>query len=398
MQMPSTSKIRLVLMIDTLLTGVAGTERQLLKLIEGLNRDAFEVQLVCLRPHPWLERNAGVVRCPVTVFDIRGPRWPRTYVSFARLVGFLRRVRPQIVHTYFPVANILGVLAAHLARVPAIVSSRRDYGEWMTGPYLTATRLADRLVTRILANGMQVKDLVVRAERMPPEKIDVIYNGIDLAGYRELSADMTLKARIGIPAAHKVVGIVANFRPMKRHLTLVRAAGVILRARTDVDFVLIGTTATDGAGARLRTEAEDLTRALGIEPRVHFVGEQSDVRPYLSIMDIGVNCSEGEGLSNAVMEYMAAGIACVVSDSGGNPDLVQDGHTGRLFALGDHEMLAETVLELLSNDAVRERYRAAAYRRLEREMSTEAMLRRYQEFYCSLLPGGGRQPAADAAR
>jgi glycosyltransferase involved in cell wall biosynthesis len=245
---------------------------------------------------------------------------------------------------------------------------------------------------------MQVKDLVVRAERMPPEKVEVIHNGIDLAGYRGLAPDATLKARIGIPATHKVVGIVANFRPMKRHLTLVRAAGVILRARTDVDFVFIGTTATDGAGACLRTEAEDLARALGIDPRVHFVGEQSDVRPYLSIMDIGVNCSEGEGLSNAIMEYMAAGIACVVSDSGGNPDLVQDGHTGRLFALGDHEVLAQTVLELLSNDALRERYSAAAYRRLEREMSTEAMLRRYQEFYCRLLPGGGRQPVADAAR
>ena len=380
-------KIRLALVIDTVATNAAGTEQQLLKVVQGLDKGRFEVELLCLRRHAWLDAHAGTVGCPVTVFDVGSMRRLKTIGSFLELARYMRKSRFDVVHTFFPVANILGVLAARLAGVCAIVSSRRDYGEWMTGPYLAATRLANRFVTRVLTNGSRVKELTVRVEGIKPELVEVIRNGIDVAKYAGYPPDAGLRTRLGVSATSKLVGKVANFRPMKHHAVLVRAAAEVLRARDDVDFLLIGATTADAEGTRLRDEVVALARELGVEGRIHLVGGQSDVRPFLSIMDVGVNCSEGEGLSNAIMEYMASGVACVVSDSGGNPDLVEDRQTGRLFALDDHKALAGILLEMLENNALRRDLADRARRRLEQEMGMEVMLRRFRGFYEGVLGG-----------
>jgi glycosyltransferase involved in cell wall biosynthesis len=288
------------------------------------------------------------------------------------------------VHTFFPVANIIGVLAARLAGVRQIVSSRRDYGEWMVPRYLMATRFANRFVNRIVTNSPRVRKLTARVEKFGEDRIEVISNGIDLGAFSDLRRDDALKQSLGIPARSRVVGIVANFRPMKRHETFLRAARVVLQQREDVDFVLLGEASLEGRQEQL----EALAQSLGVRERLHFVGRRPEVLRYLSFMDIGVNCSQGEGLSNAVMEYMAAGVPCVVSDSGGNPDLISPDIHGAVFELDDHEGLAAEILRLLDDPVQCKRYVANARRRIETEMSLPAMLEAYERFYARLAGSG----------
>jgi glycosyltransferase involved in cell wall biosynthesis len=386
-----TKPVRIAYVVDVLDTAQAGTENQLIKMLNGLGSRGFEISLICLRNHPWLMRNAASLSCDVTVFEIHRFKSLKTYFNIIRLIIFFRARRPDIVHTFFPVANVIGVVTAWLAGIRNIVSSRRDYGEWMIGGYLLATRIANLFARKIIANSHPVKDLTISAEKVANEKVAVIYNGIDLTAFSNITPDLNLKQRLGIPIQNKVVGKVANFRPMKHHHTFVMAASAILKVRDDIDFLLVG---TDAGGSHLRSELEDLARSLKISERLHFTGQQTHVIPYLSIVDIGVNCSEGEGLSNAIMEYMATGIPCVVSNSGGNPDLIQDGKTGRLFELDDHEEMAKIILEMLADPQQLNKYVTNARTMVREDMSVDCMLLKYELFYRELIshaPENARQ-------
>lgn len=368
----SNGKLKIVYMIDMLRTDLAGTENQLIKIIKGLDRDRFDITLVCFKNHEWFEANAGKLPCASRVIDINRFKRPQAYINFVRLVLFLRSHKPDVVQTFFPTANIIGVVAAKLAGVRNIVSSRRDFGEWMIGRYLTGTRAANRFVDVILANSNKVAELTVEKERVAEAKVKVIYNGIDSEKFANLPA-ASLK-ELGVPEGNKVVGIVANFRPMKHHHTFILSAAEVLKARKDVTFILIGT-------GQLKEKAEELARSLNIEGNMIFAGASKDVSKYLSVMDIGVNCSEGEGLSNAIIEYMAAGVPCVVSKAGGNPDLITHDLNGYIFEIDDHKTLARDILTLLDDSDVRRRFIDNSMKRVKDELSLEAMLSKHEQFY-----------------
>lgn len=368
-------RIKITYMIDNLTTDLAGTENQLLKIIKGLNKKEFEIELITFSSNPWFRENARNLDCKSRVIEINRFKSPAAYINFLRLVRALRSSGTDIVQTFFPVANSLGVFAARAAGVRNIISSRRDFGEWMNGRYLLATRAANTMVKAILVNSDRVKELTVTREKVKEAKVTVIYNGI----YTEVftQAAPIEAAALGITPGNKVVGIVANFRPMKHHHTFVQAASDVLKHRQDVTFVMIGT-------GQLKEQTEQLARSLNIHGNCLFTGATKEVWKYLSVMDTGVNCSEGEGLSNAIIEYMASGVPCVVSDGGGNTDLVKHGVNGYVFPVDDHAKLAGYILELLGDSGKRMEFRTNSLRRVKEDFSMEAMLSKHERFYKNL--------------
>ncbi len=369
--------MRIAFIIDHYAHAQGGTENQLEKMILGLSK-RFDIELISLRPSEWLATRGLELGCRVSVFQIDKFRRAYTYRNFFRLIAHLRATKPDVVHTFFPVANIVGVFAARLAGVRAIVASRRDYGEWMNRRYLSMTRLANRFVSRIVTNSNQVKQLTERVERFPAEMIVVIYNGIPVDSFKRGAPAGELKQSLQIPPGNKVVGLIANYRPMKRHETFVRAAHEIVQKRDDIDFLLVGCDSVPGEPKKV---IQQLVTSLGISRRVHFAHANGNVLDFLSILDVGVNCSEGEGLSNAIMEYMAAEIPCVVSDSGGNPDLITDNVNGYTFAVSDHHALAQNILRIIDDEPARLRFVSSAKEKLRNEMSLEAMVRNFEQFY-----------------
>jgi glycosyltransferase involved in cell wall biosynthesis len=382
-------RVRVALVIDHYFSDLAGTEHQVMMMVQGLS-DRLDIDLICLRDSEWLRTRAAALPCRITLFQIDNFRALRTYREIGRFVQYLRRSRPDVVHTFFPVANIIGILAARLAGIPNTVSSRRDYGEWMSPRYLIATRMANVFVRRIVTNSHEVKRLTMRKESFPESRIEVIYNGIDVESFRSLADDGKLRQALGIAPGQKIVGLVANYRPMKRQATLVRAASVVAQHRDDVDFVLVGDNAVE---ADLKGQVRALVHELGLDSRVHFAHASGNVRQFLAMFNVGVNCSEGEGLSNAVMEYMAASVPCVVSASGGNPDLIAHEKTGLTFALGDHEALAAAIVRVLDDPATSARFVAAALHKVTSEMSLQVMVQRLHSFYAGFLPASAEVPA-----
>jgi L-malate glycosyltransferase len=372
--------MRITFIIDHFSHALGGTENQLEKLIQGLSSE-FEIELIAFRPSEWLKTRGRDLGCRVSVFQIDNFRRSHTYQNFFRLIRHLRETKPDVVHTFFPVANILGVLAARLAGAQKIVASRRDFGEWMSRRYLVMTRFANLFVARIVTNSNQVKRLTQQVENYPEERIAVIYNGIDMGTFRRGTPKIELRHELQIPDGHKVIGLIANYRPMKRHETFVRAASEVIQKRDNIDFILVGENAVPGEPKKA---IQQLVASLGIERRVHFAHADGNVRDFLSLIDVGVNCSEGEGLSNAIMEYMATEIPCVVSSSGGNPDLITDGVNGYTFPLGDHHALAQRILLITDDEVARQRFIQKAKEKVRDEMSLETMIARFRKLYRSL--------------
>lgn len=375
--------LRIAYVIDSIETGQAGTESQLLKLIRGLGKHN-EIDLYCLGNSPWLSANQANLPCKVHAYAVRGRVGWQVLREIVRLVRTMRSRRHDVVHTFFPVGNIVGVIAARLAGVRHIVSSRRDLGIWMNWRYLVATRLANRLVSRIIVNSNEVKRYTERMERFAGRRIEVVYNGVDVDTYQRVQPNSALRRSLGLREQSKVVGLVANFRPVKGQHTLVRAAWETLQCRDDVEFLLVGGSVAQD-GARYREQTQELASRLGVSDRVHFVDASDQVASILSLLDVAVSCSEHEGLSNAIIEYMAAGVPCIVTAAGGNLDLVQNEVTGLTFCYDDAHALAQHIVRLLVNPADGERFSSNALARVQRLMSLDAMIAGNLGIYQQLL-------------
>lgn len=374
-------KTRLVYIIDIIAGECGGTESQLIKLINGINKDLFETYLICLDTSKWFQANYSMFECSSKVIMINNFKSLSTYFNFIKLVKFMKYFKTDIVHTFFPVANIVGVIAARLAGVRSIISSRRDYGEWMNRNYLFATRLANKYVKKIITNSNYVSELTKQQEAVCDGKIEVIYNGIDLNKFNCIKKNYNLKQQLSIPENDKVVGIVANFRPMKHHHTFIMAAHEILRINNNISFLLVGGPV---GSLPIMDTIKALGESLHLKDKLYFVGLQQNIIPYLSIMDVGVNCSEKEGLSNSIMEYMAASIPCAVSSAGGNPDLIVDNINGYTFELDDYRTLAKLILKLLYDEEIRNVFINNSSIKIQKEMSLKAMISNYENLYFNL--------------
>ncbi len=369
--------MKITFIVDHLSSDRAGTENQVMKLVHGLSA-RNQIELVVLRESPWLQKERANLPCKVTVFQLESVASTAFWGGLLKLRRHLRDTAPDVVHTFFPVANIFGVLCAHRARVPTIVASRRDYGHWMTPRYLKATRFANRYVHGIVTNSAQVKELTTRVEGFSADRVAVIPNGVDVAALRRKPPNLALKAQIGLPADATVVGLVANFRPIKRHDTLVHALARLLPTRPDLYLLFIG---GDNHDDPAKESIIALTQRLGVDSNVRYSQAMGNVGDFLSFLDIGVNSSESEGLSNAIVEYMCAEVPCVISDGGGNRDLVEHERSGLLFPVGDDERLAAELARMLDDDALRHRCTGQALNMVVRRMDLNSVLAKFEAQY-----------------
>ena len=325
--------MKILYLVDFLRTIQAGTEKQLGHLLTRLPKQGHTVGLASLQHSPFLSGEAQAL-FPDVAFTTLGAHSDisRSPVSVARLWRHLLSFRPDIVHTFFPTSNSIGAILARLSGVRTVITSRRDMGFNLGWKDILLLKAADRLVDGIIANSHAVKALVSDQEGVPKSRIHVVHNGIDIPMSRERP----------VAATPPIVGIVANLnRPVKRVEVFIRAAARVSRDFPDTRFWIVGE-------GYLRPSLESLAHESGLGGAVLFLGRRKEVEALLHHFTVGVICSDSEGLSNAIMEYMAAGIPSVATDTGGNPELIRHGRTGYLVPPGDHKALAAALSSLLA--------------------------------------------------
>ena len=262
-----------------------------------------------------------------------------------------------MVQSHFRDSNIVIPLIAWLARVPLIISTRRNLNHGTSSMEFLVQRAANLFASRILVNCEAVKRVVVSTEKYNPEKIDVLYNVLETDKFAfDEAARRHTRERLQLGPERVVIGMVSGLRPEKGIETFIEAAAVVKRACHDAAFLLVG----DGT---MEEYFKDMVDRLGISPAFIFAGAQENVTPFLNAMDIAVLSSHVEGFSNSLLEYMAAGLACVATDVGGNGEAL--GGAGILVPRGDAACLAEKVILLARDRNLRQALAESARRRAE---------------------------------
>jgi glycosyltransferase involved in cell wall biosynthesis len=251
------------------------------------------------------------------------------------------------------------------------VRVRNNLGYWVTPRHRVLGGLVRPFVDATLTNTPAGKQALVEQERHRPERVAVLENGVDTSRFNRFLLPDTSKPRVK-------VGCVANLRPVKNIDGLMRAAKAALARFPKLVFEVAG----DG---EQRPELERLHAELGLGDRFKLRGSVADVPGFLRTVDVAVLPSHSEGMSNALLEYMAAGRAVVATDVGANPTLVRHRKDGLIVPPGDTEALVAAFGELLANPLRAAGFGASARTRVEAEYSRAAMLRRFEEFYRGLL-------------
>jgi L-malate glycosyltransferase len=374
--------IPILYLIDTLVTPLGGTERQLLTLIDRLDRTRFEPHLALLRPNP--ELDAMTSPCPVSVLGYRSLGGWDFFRAGRRCVSLCRQRRIRIMHTYFRDASRVGALWARAGRVPVVVGSRRNLGYMNPRGEGTLLRLLAPLTAHTVANSEAAAQKAIEDEHLDPGRVSVIANGLEPGHYSPIdpARRQAIRDRWGVPAGGVIVGAVANLRPIKNNVFLVDAATRLAARFPHVFFVVVG----EGI-ERPRLEAR--IRESGLIGRFLLPGFSNGVPTDVQAFDIAVLCSDSESSPNSVIEYLAAGKPTLASAVGGTPEILTSEEVGFLYSRGDPARF-DTVLSTLIEDAdLRARLsRSARTYALER-FSMERMVHEHETLYTTLLDRAG---------
>jgi glycosyltransferase involved in cell wall biosynthesis len=368
--------VRVCFLIDDL--AAAGTETQLLALIHRLDRRRVQPYLCLLRGDGRASRALEPSDCPVLRLGVRSLRRPATVVQALTFSAFLRRERIDVLQTYFPDSSYLGIPVARLAGVPHRLRTRNNLGHWMTRTHRVLGRLLNGLATGTVANCEAARQSLLYDEGPRPESVVVLENGVDFARFKDVPP---VAARAG--ASPRRVGIVANLRPVKGLDLFLAAASEIAAAHPDAVFAAAGE-------GELREALGAEAAAKGLGERFHLLGPVADVPGFLATVDVAVLPSRAEGMSNALLEYMAAGRPIVATAVGAAPEIIHDGVHGLLVPPGDAGRLAAAIDRLLRDRDLAVRLGDAARWRAKERYSREAMVGRFTEFYERLCSQGTR--------
>jgi len=381
---------KVCLLIDSLAPN-SGNEILLARIANALDPNVIEVHVCCFAASHRLSSLQPQVR--TAVFPLTNVNSPAGLRQVWRFRRYLKHNRIDAVHSFVNKAAIFSVLASLAAGGRAVITSRLNCGYWYTKRWVWIFRVLNHFSTDILANSAAAKDATVAIEGVSPSKITVFYPGVDLERFAPASGDFSAAVRWGIPAHVPVVGIVANFRPVKNLPLFLRAAALVAKAAPDVAFLLVGQ-------GSLKPDLQELAFELGIAERVFFSSAEVSVPDYLARMSVACLSSDSESLPNAIMEYMGAGLPVVATDVGGVRELVRDGVSGYLVRTHTPEAFAEPIIRLLQD---RELGLAMGRQGLERaraEFEMSASVKRLQQFYIEAVTrahGGsviiGRRPA-----
>jgi glycosyltransferase involved in cell wall biosynthesis len=361
--------VRVCFVIDRL--DHAGTEVQLVELIRRLNRDRVQPVLCLLDGEDEISRSVEPTDCVVLRLGIRSLLSPSTIRSALSFSSWLKREQIDVVQVHFPDSTYFGVLAARLAGIP-VIGTRRNTAEFPSTLSHVLGRLVHRRTSMTIANCDAARRACIEQARAAPESVIVLPNGIDLARFESMPS---LASTFG--TRPPLIGAVANLRRVKGLDTFLRAAATVCQALPAVGFVVAG----EGSE---RAALEHLIAELGLTGRCRLVGRVDDVPGFLADLDIAVLCSQSEGLSNALLEYMAAGRAIVATAVGGNPELIEHGVSGLLVAPNNPAELAEALRRLLDDQQLASRCGEAAKRKVT-NFSWQAVTQKHEDVYASIV-------------
>lgn len=368
--------MRLVLLIPTL--DRSGAEKQFALLACGLKRKTdWDVRAVALTRGGPYEKELKEAGIPLRILNKRAKFDP---LALLRLRQLLREWSPDILHTWLFAANAYGRMAAGRRPKCRVVVSERCVDSWKSGWQLKLDRRFIPRTDKLLTNSNAVRDFYLSVG-YPAERIGVIPNAVAIP-QRDEKVRSRLRSEWNVPQDARVVGYVGRLARQKRIKDLIWGFQQFRQLTDNVHFVIAG----DGPE---RADLESYAYQMNCDHLIHFVGHREEGTALMNAFDLFWLGSDFEGMSNSLMEAMAAGLPCVASDIPPNRELVVNGETGELYPVGDTVALAQFSDRIINDAEMFSTMSGNARERMATEFGIDAMIDRHIACYQSLLESAG---------
>ncbi|MBS0614803.1 MAG: glycosyltransferase [Proteobacteria bacterium] len=371
--------------IDSLDLG--GAQSVLINLIRHGDRSRFNYEVATMHGHGVYWDAVRELGIPVHSLSVH-PLLP-SYVP--ALLWLCASRRYDIVHAHLLGSNLIAKPLAALCRVKVRINhdhcnDKTGMNRWL----VRADKLVNRLSTHVIAVSGSVRDYAICHEGLPADRVDTVYNGIDLARFQPGPEKRTeARARFGLPQDAFVVIGVGRLSYQKNFGLFLQVAARVLKDRPQAYFAIAGTGDEEAA---LRQQA----RELGLEPRLKFLGFVADMRALYPAADVLMLTSRYEGLPITILEAMATGTAIVSSNLDGVQEVLRDDVDSALVTPGDAEGFAQRLRALMDSPQLMQRYRQAALTKVRTTFSAEAATRAVESIYLRYLQDAAASPSPAA--
>ena len=364
-------KHRILLMVRELHHG--GSERQVAEVALALDRDRFEPHVGVFRTGG--ARSAALEQAGIPIVHFPVPSFKSSALTGAwALARYVRTRSISLVHTFDLPLTAFGIPVARFFTPAVALASQRCHLGIVGGGMRRALVFAERIADGVVVNCEFLKHHLVEDAGIPPGRIHLCRNGIDLALFRR-----TPRPRpASLPPDALTIGVVCVLRPEKGLSTLLEAFALVRNCAASLRLVIVG-------GGPMLPDLERQARQLGIAGLCRFEPPTSEVPDWLGNIDIFVLPSLSEAFSNSLMEAMACGCCPIASRVGGNPELVEDGVRGLLFEPGDPRSLACALERVIRDPVLRRRLAGSAHDHLHANYSRDASAHRMAGIYAELL-------------
>ena len=345
----------------------------MVNLINRSDPNLFEHEICCLTTTGSAEKR---LERSVRIYQMH-KREGNDWRIIPKLISLMKANHPDIVHTR-NWGSVDSIVAARIAGVPLVIHG--EHGWNMDDPSGKSfkrrmfRKLLSCWVDQFVAVSENIQNWMIGSIGIKKSKINVIINGVDTDKFCEGKED-EIKNIFGFSKEDFIIGTVGRLDPVKDQRLLLQAFSKLDHDQTSLKLILVG----DGPE---RKRLEIFRDTLPCQDRILFLGQRDDVNTILQMFDIFVLTSKSEGICNTILEAMATGLPVVATAVGGNPELVQDGHTGSLVPPNDCDALSNSLNSYIEkvND-LRTFHGRNARERAVRDFSLESMVREYETLY-----------------
>lgn len=362
--------MKIIYLIESLKAG--GKERRFSELVRRLqHKPHIELEIVVMNE----EIHYPVAEATNIKIHYLIRKTKKDFSVFKKFYSICKKSRPDIVHCWDDMTAIIAVPACKLLQIKLVngmVNNTPTKRNILNKIYLRAK--ISFLFSDVIIGNSKAGILAFNA---PLKKSLLIYNGFNFDRKNQISSKNEIRKQLNITTKY-VIGMVATFSPQKDYKTFYNAAEIVLSRRKDITFLAIGAN-TDSA------ESQNMVNDPFKVEHFRFLGTQSNIESLINIIDVGILATYTEGISNAIMEFMAMGKPVIATDGGGTNEIIKDQETGYLISTYDSQDLADKMELMIGDEDKRIKMGNAGMKRIEDVFSIDVMVKEFIAAYQNLL-------------
>jgi glycosyltransferase involved in cell wall biosynthesis len=357
---------------------MGGAEISLLNLVKRLDKKLFEPRFACSKEGPFIDELRKINIHPDFV-QFPSIRWPNPVIicnTIRNLIGIIKQKQIDLIHSNQPRSNLFGAIAAKIKNIPIVWHERcLERGKF------DSDNIFSFLPDKIICNSNAVRNRFTRGKGIDA-KIKTIINGVDLSEFNPESNGSVVRKEFNIDEDEFVIGTVGRIDPEKGYEYFLESARIILQDIEKVRFVVVGEASNNPS---FEKSLYEMSAEKGIDKKTIFTGFRRDIPQLLASMDVVVLPSEIDACSRVLFESMAMRKPLVAINTGGTPEIAQDGITGLLVKPRDSSAMAKCIKKLLDDKYLAEQYGNAGRKRVEEMFTIERNIKETEDVYLELL-------------